>query len=142
MKRGDFIWSGILVLLAAALLFPVSHAVIINATKLHPYAMGFVKFAILASLGELLAIRITGGEWTLPPGMIYRTFIWGAIGFCIVATFAVFSAGTSAALQNGMLPGGQYKSALIQALWASALLNSTFGPVLMCGHRILDARLS
>lgn len=141
MKRGDFIWSGVLVLLVALLCSPISHSVIIEATKSHPYAMGFMKFAILASMGELLAIRITGGNWTLPPGMIYRTAIWGTIGFCLVGIFAVFSNGTAAALQNGMLPGGEYKSALIQAIWTSALLNLAFGPVLMAGHRILDTYL-
>jgi hypothetical protein len=141
VKRGDLIWAGILGCVVAALFCPASHAVIMKATQLHPYLTGFVKFGILASLGELLAIRIIADGWAFPPGMVYRTFVWGCIGFCVVATFAVFSDGVTADLRSGLLPGGQWGSSLIRAIWTSAILNLTFGPVLMCGHRIVDTYL-
>ncbi len=120
------------------LLNPNTHAPIMHATRLHPFLMGFAKFAVLASLGELLAVRVVDRRWSLPCGMIYRTFVWGFIGFCLVAIFAIFSSGVADALQLGLLPEGNSSSALIRAIWTSALLNLAFGPVMMCGHRILD----
>lgn len=141
MKRGDFIWAAILGCVVAALLYPTSHAAIMNATQLHPYLMGFVKFSILASLGELLAIRIIGNEWTFPSGMIYRVFVWGGVGFFMVPAFPVYSNGVAAALHSGMLPGGQSGSPLIRAIWTSVVMNMTFGPVVMIGHRVCDTYL-
>lgn len=141
MKRGGVIWSAALAIVVAALLSPASRAVIIGATKSHPYAMGFIKFAILASMGELLAVRITGGEWKLPIGMIYRSVVWGGMGFCNVGMFTLLYNGTAAALASGMLPGGGLKSSLVHAIWASVALNLTFAPTMMISHRILDTYL-
>jgi hypothetical protein len=141
VKHGEFIWAGVLGCTVAALLYPPSHAAIMNLTQSHPYWMGFAKFSILASLGELLAIRLAGGEWAVPTGMVYRTFVWGCIGFGLVAIFPVFSNGVTAGLQSGLLPGGQFGSPLVRAIWTSALLNLASGPGLMCTHRILDTYL-
>lgn len=58
MRRGDLWWLAALCMVSSAFLAPASHQLFVSATKSHPYVMGFVKFATLATMGELLAIRI------------------------------------------------------------------------------------
>lgn len=108
-------------------------------TLAHPYLMGFVKFAILATLGELLAIRIVGGGWKAPPGLLYRTAVWGCLGMGIVLMFEIFSAGTASALSKGLLFGGSgIWPVILQAFFTSALMNLTFAPTFMAFHRFTD----
>jgi hypothetical protein len=73
--------------------------------------------------------------------MIYRVFVWGGVGFFMVPAFPVYSNGVAAALQSGMLPGGHSGSPLIRAIWTSVVMNMTFGPVVMIGHRVCDTYL-
>ena len=142
MKKEDALWGAALGLVIAGLLFPGTHDPIMHATKLHPFLMGFCKFAILASMGELLAIRIMNGNWSVPRGMAYRFLVWGIMGVCLVEMFAVFAAGVSTTLQNGLLPGSRGDTShLATALWTSVLLNVAFGPLLMAGHRFADTYL-
>ena len=75
-------------------------------TLTHPYLMGFVKFAILATIGELCAIRILSGQWKSPMGLIYRTLVWGSLGMGIVLTFEILSGGVASAITNGLLRTG------------------------------------
>ena len=142
MKAGDFAWGAAMGCVLGALLYPPSHGLILEATKIHPYVMGFIKFSVLATMGELLAIRIVGGEWSLPSGLICRAMVWGFIGFCLVAVFAVMSSGVTAAIRQGILPSTQSAfSRVIAALWTSIVLNMTSAPALMIGHRIADTYL-
>ena len=80
MRLGDFIWLAALCAVSSVMVVPSTHEVFVSATKAHPYLMGFVKFGILATMGELLAIRIAAGAWKAPAGIIYRSIIWGLIG--------------------------------------------------------------
>ncbi|KAK2307504.1 hypothetical protein XC47_11170, partial [Clostridioides difficile] len=54
MKKGDFIWSGVLICIIAVLAIPSSREVFMEATGAHPYIGGFLKFAVLATMGDLL----------------------------------------------------------------------------------------
>jgi len=101
--------------------------------------MGFGKFAVLATMGELLAIRIAMGEWKRPAGVVYRSIIWGLIGILIVLMFEVFSSGVAGALSKGLLWSGDTFSAKIwTAFWIGAIMNLAFGPAFMTLHRITD----
>jgi len=102
----------------------------------HAYMAGFVKFFILATMGELLAVRIVTGEWHLPKGLPYRALVWGFLGIAIVLTFNVFSVGVAGALANGFLPGGNSKIAF--AFFTSFTMNLSFAPTMMAFHRITD----
>jgi hypothetical protein len=101
--------------------------------------MGFVKVAILATLGELLALRIITGEWKKPFGLSYRVFIWGLLGLSFVLVFEIFASGTAAAGKKGLLPmGGGMFSTVLPALFTSAAMNIIFAPTMMAFHRITD----
>ena len=49
----------------------------------HPYIMGFIKFALLATVGEVLALTIKRRAASLPYYIGWRMLIWGLIGVAI-----------------------------------------------------------
>ena len=136
MKKGDFIWLFSLAAFIAMLVTPVSHKMFVKFTTEHAYMGGFIKFFILATMGELLAIRIVTSDWNIPKGLLYRAFVWGLLGMVIVLIFSVFAAGITGALANGFLPGGNSKFAF--AFFVSFIMNLSFAPTMMAFHRITD----
>lgn len=139
MNRGDFLWLGVLCGLSAILIVPFTHQIFISNTQNHPYIMGFIKFAVLATMGELLALRIVSGRWIKPVGMPYKCLIWGLIGMCIVLMFDIFQNGVAGSVRNGLLfaGNGEY-SRVLNAFYISTIMNLTFGPVFMAAHRVTD----
>jgi len=139
MNRGDFLWLVALCAVSSIMLIPSSQQIFIGATKAHPYAMGFGKFAILATMGELLSIRIGRGAWKSPAGITHRAIIWGFIGVLIVLMFEVFSSGVVSAVSKGLLWSGDVSTSKIwTAFWISAIINFAFAPAFMTLHRITD----
>ena len=136
MKKKDFLWLLILVGIIAFLVIPVTHEMFIKFTTAHPYIGGFVKFLILATMGELLALRIVTGDWSIPKGLVYRAIIWGFLGMVIVLIFEIFSSGVKGALSKELLPGNN--SSLIFAFFVSSIMNLTFAPTMMAFHRMTD----
>lgn len=139
MKTGDLLWGLALAGTAALLGIPASQEAFVAFTTGHPYLAGFLKFAWLATLGELLALRIGAGRWVMPGALGARAFIWGLLGISITLAFTVFTEGARGAMQRGLLPGGAGPLGL--AFFTSALMNLTFGPVLMGTHRFTDTWL-
>ena len=55
-----------------------------TATEKLPFVMAFFKFAILATFGEMLALRIRKGCWYEKGfGVVPRMMVWGFLGICI-----------------------------------------------------------
>lgn len=143
MKRrflaGDLIWLLGLGLVTLFFALPATHQTFVQLTAAHPFWMGFIKFAILASMGELLALRLAKQVWRAPAGMPARVFVWGLIGVAVTFMFAFYSAGVSVMIQKGILPTASGRlAAFLQAFFTSLIMNLTFGPVFMAAHRISD----
>jgi hypothetical protein len=139
LNRGDLLWLAALCAVSSILLIPASHEVFVSVTKTHSYILGFIKFAILATMGELLTIRIMAGAWKNPTGVIYRAAIWGLIGMLIVLMFEIFSSGVAGAVAKGLLWSGDGSSTRIWvAFWIATIMNLTFAPTFMTTHRITD----
>jgi len=141
LKQKDFLWIIALLLVTGILVYPVTHNMFIAATITHPYIMGFVKVSILASMGELLAIRIATGDWKTPAGVIYRFIVWGFIGMTFVLVFDLFANGISGSMNNGLLPSlaeKTYLSPYLFAFFTSTFMNLIFAPTFMAFHRITD----
>ncbi len=133
------IWLFMLGAVTAFLIVPELRRNFIQATLSHPYVMGFVKFTVLASMGELLTIRLMTGNWRRPSGFAYKAVIWGVIGLGIVLMFGLFNEGVAGATIRGLLPGAPgVAGRLLQAFFTSTFLNLTFAPVFMAAHRISD----
>jgi len=139
MKRGDLIWGACVAAVLCALAVPEIRNVIVSATRVHPYAMGFAKFAVLASLGELLGIRLRVGQWKQPVGLLWRAIVWGVLGGSLALIFQVFNMGVRSALAVGLLPTWSgIPQTLWVAFWISTVMNTTFAPTMMVGHRMTD----
>lgn len=136
MKKGGIIWGLVLAACIAILVIPVTHEAFMHFLGIHPYLGGFGKFFVLASLGDFLGRRVTTGEWFIPKGVIWKACVWGFLGVCITLVFTVFMAGTEATMAKGMLPFAGSKIAL--PIFASFIMNVTFGPMLFIVHRMLD----
>ncbi|RLC37125.1 MAG: hypothetical protein DRH33_06095, partial [Candidatus Nealsonbacteria bacterium] len=74
MKKGDFFWLAGLAAFIIILVFPASREIFVKFTAKHAYLGGFIKFFILATMGELLAVRIATSDWDIPKGLPYRAF--------------------------------------------------------------------
>ena len=136
MKRGSIFWGIALFAWIFMLAVPASRTAFMAATDAHPYVMGFIKFAILATMGDLLGIRVLKGEWKVPKGIFYKSIIWGIIGMMTTLVFTVYMGGTAAAQAAGRLPFKE--SALALAFFTSTIMNLTFGPMMMVFHRFTD----
>ncbi len=119
--------------------------------KEHGLIMSFLKFAVLATFGEVLGYRIkTGGYELANFGIIPRALVWGIIGIAIKAAFTIFSAGVPAFLAYcglkesvaAMAPGTAITGIKIfTAFCTSCVLNILFAPLMMTFHKITDAHI-
>ena len=128
---------------AAILIIPASREVFKTLSNTHPYLMGCAKFAVLATAGELLAVRLARKEWTLPSYIWARFIIWGLIGIWITYMMKIFGAGVGALMQSGLLPCPENAllHSFIKAFMISATMNLSFAPTFMALHKCSDTYL-
>lgn len=140
MKRfGSIVWGIMLIGISFLLFFPVTNKVYLELVATHPYLLGFVKFAILATMGEFLAVRIMKGQWEKIIGFIPKAVVWGVIGMLITFMFKLFPYGIQAMIEHGLLYGGSgFGGQILFAFYTSLIANAIFGPVFMAAHRISD----
>ncbi len=115
----------------------------------HGVLMSFIKFAILATLGEVIGLRIKTGSYHKKGfGLLPRAIVWGFLGITIYMAFAIFSAGTPVLLERmGMEGAGSvlhselgWKKVLV-AFSISTALNLFYAPVMMTFHKITDIHI-
>jgi len=102
------------------------------------YIGGFIKFFVLASLGDILSSYIKHKRFVTPSYFFLRGIIWGIIGLLIVIMFPLYYEGVSMLFKENLLP---FESNFTQALYTSILMNITFGAVMMLGHFTSDGYL-
>lgn len=141
-KSKQFYWQDLawLVVLAAVLvlmLVPPMADWYQAFNRAAPYLAAFLKFMLMAPMGELLASRLRQGVWTKPPYLAGRAVVWGFLGMVIALAFVLFQGGVAAASQTGMLPASM--SPLLTAFVTSVLINVLFAPGMMAFHRLSDA---
>ncbi|MBR1767064.1 MAG: hypothetical protein IJ745_08570 [Bacteroidales bacterium] len=155
MKKTD--WLLILCVAAVAALFAIPQTRCAEgfgwATDNHPYIMAFFKFAILATLGEMLALRIREGVYNKKGfGVLPRMMVWGFLGMCIAMAMTIFKSGVPVFLES---VGGCERGSLAAIFTApeftwgklgvafavSVLMNSIFAPVMMTFHKCTDIHI-
>ena len=152
MKRQDLYFA--IVMLAIFLPFflsPELYAWYKSFNAAHAMIMAFLKFGILATLGEMLGCRISTGDYTTPTfGVLPRMVVWGLLGIVISMAMTVFSNGIPAFISS---MGGENLVAafkadgfawgkLIVALSISVMMNTFFAPVFMTFHKITDTHIA
>ncbi|MBR2866949.1 MAG: hypothetical protein IKC12_04430 [Alistipes sp.] len=152
MKRTDLYFA--IVMLAIFLPFFLStdiYAWYKTFNAEHAMIMAFLKFGILATLGEMLGCRISTGKYTTPTfGVLPRMVVWGVLGMAISMAMTVFSNGIPAFITS--MGGGELVAAfategfswgkLIVAFSISVMMNTFFAPVFMTFHKITDAHIA
>lgn len=155
MKRSDYITLGVVVLIL--LPFFISPPVFELYRKLNHqfgYTASFIKFAVLATFGESLGLRIrTGRYWQKGFGMIPRAFVWGILGITIKMAFVIFGEGGPMILQTlginfpTAVPSEIFRVQefswlkLLASFSVGVTLNFFFAPVFMTTHRITDMHI-
>ena len=96
MKKQDLFF--IIFLIALFLPFFVSESVFNfydSFNKEHGMVTSFIKFAILATLGESIGLRIRNGVYNQKGfGLLPRAIVWGILGLTIKMAFVIFATGT------------------------------------------------
>ena len=133
----------ILIAFAAILIIPASREVFKTLSSEHPYIMGFIKFALLATVGEVIAMTIKARAPRMPYYIGWRMLIWGLIGVAITFMMKTYSFGVAGLMENGLLPGkGEgFWNRLLKAFYTAAVMNLTFGPTFMATHKCTDKYL-
>lgn len=152
MKRQDLYFA--IVMLAIFVPFFVSpelYAWYKTFNADHAMIMAFLKFGILATLGEMLGCRISTGNYTTPTfGALPRMVVWGLLGMAISMAMTVFSAGIPAfitamggeELVDAFKADGFSWGKLIVAFSISVMMNTFFAPVFMTFHKITDTHIA
>ena len=115
----------------------------------HGMIMSFFKFAILSTLGELLGLRISTGNYLRKGfGILPRALVWGILGMGINLAFIIFSTGVPAAAAYlgiadpaAIMTGPICLGKVLLAFAISVCLNSIFAPVFMTFHKITDTHI-
>lgn len=139
MKKNNIAMGFSFIVLAvfiAVLAIPQSREIFKTLSSGHPFIMGFIKFGLLATVGEVLALRIRKKEWDLPVCVWQKALIWGAIGIAITFMMSAYKGSVAVITENGLIPGKN--SVFLKALYTSAIMNLSFGPTFMAFHKCTD----
>lgn len=109
----------------------------------------FVKFAILATIGEIIGLRLrTGNYYQSGFGILPRAIVWGFLGLTIKLAFVIFATGTPIFLAYlgvegaaDAMKGGFTLNKLLVAFSISACMNLIYAPVMMTLHKITDIHI-
>jgi hypothetical protein len=150
IKKSDVIFLAIILIVIALFVFvePVL-AWYMQFNKEHGMVMSFLKFAILATLGEVIALRIRIGNYSEPGfGLVPRMIVWGFLGLAINLAFLIFSTGAPSFLAYlgiinapEAMKGGFSSLKLLDAFTISTTMNLIFAPVMMTIHKITDTHI-
>ncbi len=155
MKKSDVVVLGvIIVVLLPFFIFPSIFKSYEALNGAHAYAMSFIKFAILATFGECLGLRLRAGVYNKKKfGILPRALVWGFLGVTIKIAFVIFGEGAPLMLKTFGIhfsvtnpadilrqPGFSMLK-LFAAFSVSTTLNLFFAPVFMAFHRITDMHI-
>ena len=110
----------------------------------HAMLMAFLKFGILATLGESIGLRIQKGVYHYKGfGLLPRAIVWGFLGMGISMAMTIFSTGTPVFLANlGVDTASQaFGTRLLVAFCISVTMNLIFAPVFMTLHKVTDTHI-
>ncbi len=115
----------------------------------HGMIMAFIKFAILATLGEVIGLRIRTGKYYKDGfGILPRAIYWGFFGLTIKMAFIIFATGVPNFLQylgvenaTEVMKQPFSSTKLLMSFSISAAMNLIYAPVLMTAHKITDTHI-
>lgn len=150
MKRSDFVFVFCIVLFFLPFFISSDIFDAYNGiNREHGMVMSFIKFALLATLGEVIGLRIKTGKYNAPGfGILPRAIVWGFLGLTIKLAFVIFTSGTLDFLKymgmsdaTEVFKGGFSGGKLLIAFCISVFMNTIYAPVMMTLHKITDIHI-
>jgi hypothetical protein len=162
MKKNDFLF----VIIALLILLPfIPLPIMAGLQKGFVYnpqywlITSFIKFALLATMGEVIGLRIKTGVFNQKGfGILPRAIVWGLLGITIKVAFSIFSKGVPVFLDKtchikGMIDAMNAKdisdaishglggTRFLAAVCISTAMNVIYAPVMMTFHKITDTHI-
>lgn len=147
MKASDVtVWLCVIAVLGLFGFVPGVFDAFNDFSRDHDFLMSFVKFGVLCTLGECIALRITAKVYTRPGfGLLPRFVMWGLIGLVINASFIIYATGVPHLVAALGLPlpvdalTGQHTLAQRagMAFCVSVANNFLFAPLFMTAQAVL-----
>ncbi|MBQ9254773.1 MAG: hypothetical protein IJ180_08385 [Bacteroidales bacterium] len=153
MKKQDFVFILCVLVFASLFIFvqPLNSWFMdwSAAKDWRAFVLAFLKFGILATMGECIGLRITQGVYNKKGfGILPRALVWGVLGLCISIAMGIFASGSFGFLnQCGLnispntLSQEPFFTRLLYAFTVSVLMNTFFAPVFMTVHKITDTHI-
>ncbi|PID27293.1 MAG: hypothetical protein CR982_05970 [Candidatus Cloacimonadota bacterium] len=140
MKRSDLFFTiFIIVVFAPFFIYDDLYNGYIKFNSEHSYIMSYIKFAFLATLGEVITLRMTQKVYNKKGfGILPRAIVWGFLGILIKVAFVIFATGTPNLISS--LGFNQYPD-IVKAFTISVTMNIFFAPVMMTLHKITDIHI-
>ena len=147
MKYLDFVFILLFCTLCALATVPATAQAFKAWTLANPFLSSFIKFALLGTFGECLALRLYTGRYHSPGfGIGPKALMWGVNGMIIAMAFAIFTGGTGNLMQLFGLHSSPASTSLPERLpWAftvSLAFNLIFSPVFMLFHKLTDTHIA
>lgn len=139
MKKERWITLGVIIFIGA-IVYLLTRQFFLTFSQNHPTTAGFIKFFILATIGDVIGNRLKDSTWAIPKNILPKAIVWGIIGMVISMIFVVFSSGVQALMANNILPFSG--NVFFTAFFTSVFMNVIFAPTMMGFHRITDAYLN
>lgn len=150
MSRKDLLyWIVVLLLLLPFVVYQPLFEAYKSINHDHGLITSFLKFAILATIGESIGLRIkTGNYYEKGFGILPRAIVWGFIGITIKMAFVIFATGTPVLLEYmgtkgavDALRGPMSTEKVLVAFATSVAMNVVYAPVMMTFHKITDTHI-
>jgi hypothetical protein len=150
MPKKDILFFFVLFLLFLPFFIcPPAYQFYIDFNSDHGLIMAFVKFAILATLGEVIGLRIRKGVYTEKGfGILPRAIVWGFLGLTIKLAFVIFASGTPVFLvylgfdDAAVVMKNDLSWAKVGVAFSISLtMNLIYAPVMMTAHKITDMHI-
>lgn len=147
----DILFIAFLLILLLPLVFSESaYNIFISLTSAHPYCMAFIKFAILATWGEMMVQRIRNGSYTYKGfGAVTKFIFWGLFGVLIAIGMKIFATGSPVMVESlgvegvvEAMKGELTPKRVLGAFSISVMMNSIFAPFFMTLHKITDTHIA
>ncbi len=156
MKRTDLlVVLTVALVLAPFIFYPPALDAYRGLNASFPYTASFIKFAILATFGESIGLRIRSGKYSAPGfGFLPRALVWGFLGVAIKMAFVIFGEGSPYMLKTMGVefpvssPGDMLRQPgftwlkLAAAFSVGTMLNLFFAPVFMTFHKLTDIHIA
>lgn len=139
MKK-QWITTGAVVIGIILLIVFATTSVFLGFAEDYPLIASFAKFFFLASIGDIIGLKLQSNTWQIPHKFFAKALVWGIIGVVIYLMFQIYPQGVQFLQQEQILPWDGNEIAT--AFFISLIMNYTFAPTMMAIHRISDTYLN